>query len=524
MRLDVDNRNDRFGYGLPSDKPVKFGGASLGSVLLWLAIFGGVCVSAIVTGLVAAIMPPKVAIALGGLIGVGGVFLVALMVPDKMAAPEGLIRRLLNLYLLVWVVWPLYVTYKLGPLPAMNPTRLLMWMLILLFAFWLIASRHARNQLFERLARQKLFALLFLGYFGWQILCAALAEQPIGSLYYLFKGFASGVVLFLIAIWALRDQRDVEAALTWSLWAALICALMGVLEMIKGANLFMAILPTDPDQLEVLSKVVGEKLRSGSYRVSASFAHPLTYAEYMLMAMPVAAYMVARGATRGRRLLGLAVLPMALVAVYISHTRSSVIGAGMLAIMIATYIGIVGLRKKTNILAASAGAFTLCCVVFAMIVGGAFAIDLAQGRNRDEAGSTSARMFQLTQGMHALAEQPIMGYGPGGAGEQIGLVPGASFISVDNYYLNVVLDTGLPGLLMYILVFFCPIGVALRFGLAAEGPANVLSLAIAAALIAFTLEKVALSLAHNLDYSYLLMAMMYTMKATTSPPEKKALR
>lgn len=492
--------------------------------LLWVAVFIAISLSAAVAGFVVAVFPPTLAIALGGMIGVGGLFLVALMTPDRAVAPEALIRRLLCLLLFVWVVWPVYVGYKLGPLPALNPTRVLYWMTILLWVFWMVASRTARDQLIARCSRHKLFVWLFLLYFAWDAVCTMASTGPIGSLYFLIKTFSGGTILFFVFLWALRDQSDVERALLWSLAAVVACTALGVAENMRGSNLFVAILPTDPEQLANLSWVTAEHMRNGAYRVSGPFAHPLTFAEYMLMCIPSGAYMAVMGTTRARRMLGMLVLPLAMLSIYLSHTRSSIIGAGMLFILIFASVGIAALRKKNNFFVAIAGAFTLCCVVFAVIAGGALALDLAQGRNRDEQGSTNARFVQLTNGARALAEQPVMGYGPGGAGMAVGYAPGTDALVIDNYYLNVVLDSGVPGLLMYCVIFLIPIVGGLRLGLAGYERINLLSLAIAAGLVAYTMEKIALSLLHNMDFAYVLMAMLLTLHAdskTASPKESR---
>jgi len=467
---------------------------------------------AVLSGYVAATLPPNFSMAVGGVFGAGVVLASALLVPSNVMAPERLMRGVLSLLLFTWVVWPSYISYKFGPLPGINPTRLIYWGLISFWAYWVIASGNLKQQVTDALSRHKLFLTLLLALPAWQLFSSFMGAATFPSIYFTVKASAGGLLLFFVAISIIRTREQVENALTWVLAAALVVALIGIAEAVRGSNPFIALLPNDPEQLAAMDWIIQDKSRSGVYRISSTFAHPLTLGEYLLMCIPVAGCLAAIGATRLRRILAFIYFPTSAVAIYATHTRSAMVGVGVLFVIIFTVIGIGSIRKQANFKGAVAGTFLLVCVLLASIAAGAFAVNLAKGRDRDEQGSTNARFIQLDIGTKALSSSPIYGYGPGMAVEKIGFLPGAKTLTIDNHYLSVALDTGLIGVAVYCLIFLFPIAIGIKLGLSGFSPVHLMALATAVALIAFGFEKLVLSLTHNFDFAYILIAMTFVLK------------
>ena len=73
----------------------------------------------------------------------------------------------------------------------------------------------------------------------------------------------------------------------------------------------------------------------------------------------------------------------------------------------------------------------------------------------EAAGSNQARQDQLHVGLPKILAMPL-GHGLGEAGNALGAVTN-DFITIDNYYLTVGLDLGIPGILLFICMFFIPI-------------------------------------------------------------------
>jgi hypothetical protein len=496
------NQTSRIPFLKIPNRQVFVGGILLFAIVL-VAVF---------SGLIAGAYPPTFSVVLSGILGVGVLLISALIVPSKTVAPERLMRGALSLLLFTWVVWPSFISYKFGPLPGVNPTRLIYWGLISFWIYWVIASGNLKHQVMAALFHHKLFLAALLSFPAWQLFASFIGQATYPSIYFTIKASAGGLLLFFAAISIIRTSDQVETALTWALTAALVVAVIGIVEVLRGSSPFVAFLPSDPEQMAALDWIIQDKSRGGDYRISSTFAHPLTLGEYLLMCIPIAGYMAAIGSTRMRRVLALIYLPISAAAVYATHTRSTMIGVGVLLIIIFAAIGVGAIRKKANFNGAVAGALLLLFVSLGSIAVGTFAVNLAAGRDRGEQGSTNARLVQLDIGINELRKSPIYGFGPGMAVEKIGFLPGTKSLTIDNHYLSVALDTGLLGVAIYCLIFIFPIAIGLKLGISGHSPHHFMALATAVALIAFSFEKLVLSLTHNFDFAYILIAMTFVLK------------
>ena len=482
--------------------------SNTGRTLASAAFFVGVAILAALVGIIAAWFPLTFSLGLTGLLGLLVVFLMAVILPSHLHAPGGLLRGMIALVLVVSALWPGYVTFKYGAAPGMNPTRLAYWCLVMLWFFWFTASPKLRQHLFAQLGGFKGYHGLLVVFVVWQLLASAVSSSPFASSYYLVKLLFGGYLFYLVVLGVMRDAEDVERAVTWVVIAAALVSLIGMLEGFRKANLFAGLFPTDPEQLETLQWIILDKTRSGAYRVASTFSHPLAFAEYLTMCLPLAAYLVLNGQTRWRKVLGLGALPLMLVALYLSRTRSALVVAAIVAVTLMLIVGVRATAQRRNFLHAVIGTCLMVGVLLAMVGGGGLLTELTLGRDAAERGSTYARVDMMARGSTLVALEPLAGYGPGRAAITLGAQPGHVNISIDNYYLSMALESGLPGLLLFFFTLAYPIALGLFRGLTQPTRTGWMALALASALLAFAAERGVLSLTNNLDFSLMLIAML----------------
>ncbi|MCY7307446.1 MAG: hypothetical protein LH632_15125, partial [Rhodoferax sp.] len=109
-------------------------------------------------------------------------------------------------------------------------------------------------------------------------------------------------------------------------------------------------------------------------------------------------------------------------------------------------------------------------------------------------------------------DEPLVGYGPGQAAITLGALPGHIRITIDNYYLSVALESGIPGLLLLVITLAYPITLGLFRGVTHSKRSGWLALALAAGLLAYAIERGVLSLTNNLDFSLMLTAMLVVVE------------
>lgn len=470
-----------------------------------------VAATALMAGYFAAIYPAwfvlKVGIVLTSLV----VWVFALLAPSHAAAPERLMKWMLNGLLLLWGAWPGYLSYKVGPLPDINPVRLLYWGLIAIWMFSMIASREFRSALWARLARFKMFFWLITLFSLWQIVSGFASEFWFYSVYYALKALIPGYVVFLVAVTIYKNLEELEQAVMMIVIAAVIASLIGFAEAVHGSNLFVRFFPSDPERLQGMAWIMLEKSREGALRISSTFSHPLALAEYLSMCLPLAAYLMFKGTTRARRWLGMLAIPIIIAAIYLTHARSALIAVGAVVAIYAAIAGLSGMRQSRRFSHSLLGAFVLVVVAASSIVALGSAMQLAEGRTAEERGSTQARIIMYQRGVAAIDKQPLLGYGPGLAAYTIGRLPGQVNLTIDSYFLSVALESGVLGLFLYSWLLLYPIYRGSRLAMADRGRYGWLGLSFALALLAFAVEKTVLSLTNNFDFSWVLTGMLLTL-------------
>lgn len=466
---------------------------------------------ALIAGYFAAVYPASFVLKVGILVTGLVVSLVALLVPSDTAAPERLLRGMLNTLLLLWGVWPAYLSYKVGTLPDISPVRLVYWALIALWLFSMAASKDFRSTLFERAKPFKMFFWLISLFTVWQIVAGFASEHWLYSAYYAMKALLPGYVVFLIAVGIYRNLEELERAMVMVVIAAVIASLVGFAEVVHGSNLFVRFFPSDPERLQGLAWILVEKSREGVLRISSTFSHPLALAEYLSMCLPLAAYLMLKGATRTRRWLGLLAIPVIVAAIYLTHARSALIVVGAVTIIYAIIAGLRGMQQTKRYAHSLLGAFVLVVVGVSGIAAIGSAMELAKGRTAEERGSTHARVIMYQRAADAIEKQPVMGYGPGLAAYTIGRLPGQKNLTIDSYFLTVALESGGVGLVLYAWLLLYPIYRGARLAVIERGRFGWLGLSFAVALVAFAIEKTVLSLTNNFDFSWVLAGMLLTV-------------
>jgi O-antigen ligase len=240
----------------------------------------------------------------------------------------------------------------------------------------------------------------------------------------------------------------------------------------------------------------------------STFTHPLTFGEYLALSLPLAAYLVGYSSTRWQRLLGLGALPAMLAGLYLTHTRSPLIAAGVAVILLVAFLGIRALRQQRSFAISVAGAFSLIALAFAAFAMLGIVTELILGRNAAETGSSIDRLIMLERGTNLILAEPITGYGAGMAAFTLGYLPGLTTLTIDNFYLSLGLESGLPGLALFLFLLGYPILKGFYASLRMPGQDGARISVIITALIGFAVVKSVLSLTDNLDAVFLLIALL----------------
>jgi hypothetical protein len=228
------------------------------------------------------------------------------------------------------------------------------------------------------------------------------------------------------------------------------------------------------------------------YRAKATFNTGLSLAEYLSLLTPTFLYFGFSTKNPWLKAGAFLMVPTLFVAIRMTDARLGVVGMLVSVLLYGCLWSVVRWRSRPGDLLAAATVYGYPAVFFAG-VGAVFAstrLNQMVFGGGAQAGSTAARQTQLAMAMESLSHAP-WGYGTGGSGMAMGFSE-REFITIDNYFIAVVLDYGALGAALWYGTFLIGIFYALRYCLpskyAATREARLLA-PLAITLIAFLVIK-----------------------------------
>ena len=173
-------------------KPANFRGAWVprsGMRMQPLLLFTGVVVVALLFGFMIAAYPPSFSAKAAALL-IGPVALLFGLFSARFGqtTSDGHIgRALMGVWAFLLGSCPVYVPFKFGALPGLNPLRLVYAAIIVGWLASLITSAQLRAALRARIAQSRTVFTLISALLVWQFFCAVVGSEPFFSLYLVVK-------------------------------------------------------------------------------------------------------------------------------------------------------------------------------------------------------------------------------------------------------------------------------------------------------------------------------------------------
>jgi hypothetical protein len=381
------------------------------------------------------------------------VVIVAWTLPDVKDAPDTVLRATLSTYVLTTMLWPKFAVFRFSGFPALSPQKLALATLLIVWAVSLLISADMRIRLRERIAliRPLLVALIFLA--AWRLLTVFSGDTTYW--YFPLKTAISEILAyylpFFVGLSALRSLKDVRAFLFLvCAGVALVCAL-AVYEAAISKNLFANYISLDEDYTGRLTETVREKYRAGKYRVQASFEHPLVLAEFLVVALPILVYLTLTTRRLLARILPFVLIPLSAFVVYKTDSR-----AGMSALIVIAaltpMLHALRVHRERRDYRSTLGLLVIPAVLVASPLLAEIIFGVISGEIVAGSAAADARAVMLHRGLPLILDQPLLGYGVDRGGRLVGVIISGGLYSIDNYFLSLALDSGLPAFLCYSFV------------------------------------------------------------------------
>jgi hypothetical protein len=488
----------------------------------WLALLGGVLGLVMFVGLVAA-LAPEFAVKLAPLVLLCVIAMVALLSRNRTAVSEPFRLFWVTALLSVFALWPSYLLVKVGGLPSIDLRRIAAGATLVLGLYYWINGRARATQFIPANTNPiKTGFWLVTIYAGWRVLSCVASAAPVASfiqvvweILYYYSLFYIGYVFF--GSDTLRVRVHKVMLLLMVLIAAYACV-----ERVLGKNPMVQWAPSNEEFEAVVRAMSLSRIRDGVFRTQGTFEHPLLLSEFAAITASFAvATLLWPGRQQVSKILGAMALLASLAAGYLSGSRSSFIALGVgVGVVIAMRL----MAPKTRVTPSQAvlrklsaiGLLIGAVAFFAPVV-----IVMSEGKNIGEASSTGARMTQLRIGSEAIAQQPILGWGPGSGPIIAGIKTGSGVSTMDNYLLSVAIESGIPGVALFLACLLYPAWAAFTWVARGAGQRASFLAAAAGSALALLVMRSILWMPFNLSFTFLIAGIALAQCATLVSEDKK---
>ena len=364
---------------------------------------------------------------------------------------------LLRTSLVLLILWPAYIAYKADTLPALSPDRLILFLLIIFSLLHIVyKTRKANNT-----RNYKIIILLVLCYFLWNIVTSVVASNDMtSSITATLNWFIIGPFILIASFLFVDSEVKINKILTTIIISIFIVNIFGLIEIYLGRNLFEHLLITENKYTLIGSSSAS---RDGLYRARSVFSNPLVYAQFLLAVIPLQLYIYQK--SKGL-ILNMFLSINIVLSIFLVYTTGSRAGLGFV-IIIPFLIQYISLYKKKyfkylSLIFIIIGILGASVFINNYIESNRFVIDNLNemnihGKVSEEDISTFARIIQFEYGSKSISAHPLFGIGFGQAVKAV-----YPLISIDNYYLTMIISTGIIGLLFLVTFIFLVITRSIR--------------------------------------------------------------
>ncbi len=467
-----------------------------------MAIWGAFGIYVFIATALGVLVPPLAILAL-----LPAIPLIMWAAPDMKAISTSFTRRLIFIGAAIMPLWPVYLHIKLGPLPIITPTRLIFYAVVFVWLYEMSCVGVRRRQF---LAAARRLWPLFL------VIALLFVQKFISIPFAVGKGIAAKEFFRQSMIWLLPflavisyvNKREMfDRLVSIVIISSTVVALVALVEFVTHTHLAEILKPLLGD-VDWLQQVLNEKIRDGVFRSQATHTHPLSLGEHLAMIIPFAMYKVYRGGKASRRYLYAGILLVLIAAVLMSNSRGAIIG-GVLAVSVTFFLMMfTWLRRPESLpFRPMAGLIIAGALVLSPVVG-AVGYKLVVGEQGSTAAvSSHARVEQIEVAWPKILKRPLNGYGNGRSVRILGFYGGR--LTIDNYYLNLALELGFPGPILFFSSFGLLAWYGYRWGTDLEDdPYAGLYIAVAGMAVSFAVTRSILSISTNIELLMLFAALL----------------
>lgn len=384
--------------------------------------------------------------------------LILWLLPDINIYNDPGMHRWFLIYVSFFIVWPSYIALAIPGIPWISFTRIALFWLMVQFLWAVATSSELRAEMVATAKVSKAGFWFLMLFIFTQIITLPFGEAPTEAFQRVVNNQIYWTGIFFLSCHLFLEPGSVKRFLTLLMWLAMITVFIGLwenrIEQVPYAPYIPGFLRSDE---AYLARILSSQARAtdGYYRAHSVFVVGLTFAEFLAMCLP---FMIHFGVTTRRILVrGLCAAGYVLLSagIWITHSRLGVVGWFETHFL---YLLIWSARRmyfrKSDMIAPA------LTYGFPVMFLGFIALTMVWERLRTTIfgtgaakSSTDARYKQRDMAIPIIAQFPI-GFGAGQGGNRLNYRNARGDLTIDSYYLSLLLDYGILGFIGYMGFMF----------------------------------------------------------------------
>ncbi|MBU1215143.1 MAG: O-antigen ligase family protein [Gammaproteobacteria bacterium] len=397
-----------------------------------------------------------------------------------------------------YALWPAYVAFLIPGAGGVNPQRILSLLLIVAWIIQMVQMPSMRSRLLEVMNENRAVFLSAAIYFMFGIITAIISSaQPAKSMSSAVITFISYPMIMIFVISYFSKRKEIIQLFFTIIILAISTEIIGIAEWMNGGNIFAIFI--DPVS-DIAEQMMQGAYRDEAYRIQSTFTNPLSFAEFLLLVMPISLYFIRpRQCGVAIRLFAAIQIVLGMLCIYLTASRASI----LLVVMMISFLLGWSFRNKVSKTAVVMSTSLVVLLVAAIVPWGAL-ITYVVG-DASTINSTLGRLYQLQAGIPAVLSSPLWGYG---LGQGVNFV--APLVAIDNYYLTVALETGLTGLLLLLAFQVNALKLSLRTQTNTMFPS--LGFFVGIALVGLFINELTLSIIQSFTFLFAIVGALMVIQ------------
>jgi hypothetical protein len=413
-------------------------------------------------------------------------------------APTRTMDALFWVFFAVFILWPNYLAVDLPGLPWLTLSRIVNAPLIVALLISVSVSKPFRQRIAECLRDTPVIWKSLVAYIVIVTLTIPLSSGIGVSINKFVILLSTQVAVFFISAYIFLRPGKMEY------WVYLLLAMGGLLcglglwenrlGQVPWAGHIPSFLKIDDPSVQIVLAGTA-RFATGVHRVTSVQTTPLGFAELLGLIAPFALHLAMSRYPAWIRACAAAMIPLIIYTIILTDSR---LGFVALLVAAALYLLLWGLVRWREVRGSIFGPAVVLSypAIFVAMVASTFIFGRLRAKvwgNGAQAASTEGRKAQWHAAIPKIEHNPI-GHGYATAGHVLGIVGGNGVQTVDSYYINLLLDTGILGFAAYLAFFLSSSWFAAQQVVRAPGARELrLLMPLSVTMVAFVIIKAVLS-------------------------------